>query len=50
MEIPVANQIIIMLDEPFPGWNPKTHRLGKLFSDKAVDFQIDIGKKIKIIY
>ncbi|MHA0898620.1 hypothetical protein [Enterobacter ludwigii] len=50
MEIPVAKQIIIMLDEPFPGWNPKTHRLGKLFADKAVDFQIDIGKKIKIIY
>ncbi|EKL1437965.1 hypothetical protein PVD82_005061 [Enterobacter hormaechei] len=50
LETAVAQQIIHMLDEPFPGWNPKTKRLGKLFSDKAVDFQFDIGKKIKIIY
>ncbi|WP_147716193.1 hypothetical protein [Klebsiella variicola] len=50
LEVHVAQQIINMLDEPFPGWNPKTNRLGKLFSDKAVDFQVDVGKKIKIIY
>lgn len=39
-----------MLDEPFRGWNPKTKRLGKLFADKAIDFQIDLGKTIKLIY
>lgn len=50
LELPVAQQIIHMLDEPFPGWNPKTNRLGKLFSDKAVDFQVDFGKNLKIIY
>ncbi len=50
LELPIAEQVIDMLDEPFPGWNPKTHRLGKLFADKAVDFQVDMGKKMKIIY
>lgn len=50
LEIPVARQILDMLNEPYPGWNPKKKILGKLFSDKAVDFQIDIGNKIKIIY
>lgn len=50
LELPVANQIMDMLDEPFPGWNPKTKRLGKLFSDRAVDFQVDVGKKFKIIF
>lgn len=50
LELNAAKVIKDMLDEPYPGWNPKTKRLGKLFSDKAIDFQIDLGKKIKIIY
>ncbi len=50
LDLNAAKQIMDMLDEPYPGWNPKTKRLGKLFADKAIDFQIDIGKKIKIIY
>ncbi|PLL89650.1 hypothetical protein CWN02_32395 [Klebsiella pneumoniae] len=50
LELNITKEIMDMLDEPFPGWNPKTKRLGKLFADKAIDFQIDLGKTIKLIY
>lgn len=42
LDYAVAIQMIGIMNESFPGYNEKTKRLGRLFSDRAVDFFVDV--------